>query len=68
MRRGTNDHGRLALVGGVVALLGVLGLMGTAIGHDSTQGGVGTALAAASWLGLLVGIVLVAVAVVRSSR
>ena len=68
MQRGTTDHGRLGLVGGVVALLGVLGLMGTAIGHDSTQGGVGTVLAAASWLALLVGIALVAVAVVRSSR
>ena len=68
MQRGTSDHGRLALVGGVVALLATLGLMGTAIGHDSTQGGVGTVLAAASWIGLVVGIVLVAVAVVRSSR
>ena len=68
MARRTTDHGRLGLVGGVVILLAMIGLMGTAIGHDSTQGGIGTALAAASWIGLLAGIVLVAIAVVRSSR
>ncbi|RBY94723.1 hypothetical protein DQ244_05465 [Blastococcus sp. TBT05-19] len=68
MEQRTSRNGAIALVGGVVALLSVLGLMWIGLAQESTRGSAEGAMLLLCWAGLVAGIVLVAVAVVRSSR
>jgi hypothetical protein len=59
---------RLGVAGGVVCLLAIAGLGWMGLAYDSATGNAEGPLLALCWLGLLAGIVLIAVAVVRSSR
>ncbi|WP_104524743.1 hypothetical protein [Blastococcus atacamensis] len=68
MEQRTSRTGALALGGGVVALLSVLGLMWLGFAQESTRGSAEGAMLLLCWVGLIAGIVLVAIAVVRSSR
>ncbi len=68
MEEPTPGNWRLGVAGGVVALLAVLGLGWMGLAYDSATGNAEGPLLALCWLGLLAGIVLIAVAVVRSSR
>ena len=58
----------LGVAGGVVALLAIAGLGWMGLAYDSASGSAEGPLLALFWVGLLAGIALIAVAVVRSSR
>ena len=68
MEEPTPGNWRLGVAGGVVALLAVLGLGWMGLAYDSASGSAEGPLLALLWVALLAGIVLIAVAVVRSSR
>jgi len=56
----------LALAGGAVALLSLLGLVWLGFAQESTRGSAEGAMLLLCWGGLVAGIVLLAIAVVRS--
>ena len=68
MERPTPGSWNLGVAGGAVVLLAVAGLAWMGLAYDSAEGRSEGALLALLWGGLLVGIVLITVAVVRSSR
>jgi hypothetical membrane protein len=68
MQQRTSNNGALGLAGGILAVLSLLGLVLIGVFLESTPGGAEGTLLLVSWVGLVVGIVLAAVAVVRSSR
>ncbi|TFV46508.1 hypothetical protein [Blastococcus sp. TF02A-35] len=68
MEQRTTGNGALGLAGGVLAVLSLVGLVLIGVAFESTPGGAEGTLLLLCWAGLVVGIVLAAVAVVRSSR
>ncbi|RBY95353.1 hypothetical protein DQ237_14925 [Blastococcus sp. TF02-8] len=64
----TSRGGALGLGGGVLAVLSLLGLVLIGVFLESTPGGSEGTLLLLCWAGLVAGIVLAAVAVVRSTR